>query len=378
MNDELVQRLREAAQHIALPDQEREHQASVLAGVHERLDSRAKLGRFTQRGMLVLAVAAGIVVGLSIHRLGWRSTATPSQLSRTETLLEGSLVTGLTEAARWHVIEGQRERVRLALDQGAARFEVSHVAERSFEIEVDGLTVKAIGTDFLVLRAGPAQVWVAVRAGRVRVQWSRGEVELGPGAEGTFPPTDETRRDGVSPTEGSPSPSTAETSSVSDFDAPLTASPTVGGWRGFAKAGDTEKAFAVLSSKGVGDSLGTTPDLLLAADVARKAGHPEQALSYLQRAIDNHPNDGQAPVAAFTKGRLLMQLGRAKEAAQSFARVQALEPSGPLTEDAMAKEADAWQKAGNEGEARAAARRYLTRFPKGIQADRFRRFGSLE
>ena len=105
---------------------------------------------------------------------------------------------------------------------------------------------------------------------------------------------------------------------------------------------------------------------MLAADAARLSGHPEQAVGYLRRVSTEHSSDSRAPLAAFTLGRLLLsQLGRPGEAAEAFALARRLRPAGSLSEDALAREAEARQRAGSGSRARALASEYLTSYPRG-------------
>ena len=89
------------------------------------------------------------------------------------------------------------------------------------------------------------------------------------------------------------------------------------------------------------------PDLLLAGDVARLSGHAAAAVAPLSRAVTLHPGDPRAPLAAFTLGRVhLEDLGAPRDAAIAFARARELAPDGPLAEDALAREVEAWSRAG--------------------------------
>jgi transmembrane sensor len=106
-------------------------------------------------------------------------------------------------------------------------------------------------------------------------------------------------------------------------------------------------------------------DLLLAADAARLSGHPADAVRWLRMLCDRHSSDPRAPVAAFTLGRVLDDLSQPAEAAAAFRRAGVLSPSGPLAEDALAREAEAWARAARSDDARDACARYLRRFPSG-------------
>jgi transmembrane sensor len=120
-------------------------------------------------------------------------------------------------------------------------------------------------------------------------------------------------------------------------------------------------------------------ELLLAADVMRLSHHPAEAVDPLERVVRVHADDPRAPLAAFTLGRVLLdELGQPKAAAAAFAKVQLLAPDGQLTQDALAREAEAWSRAGDMNQARARAREYVARFPEGFHLKSVRRFGGLD
>jgi transmembrane sensor len=84
-------------------------------------------------------------------------------------------------------------------------------------------------------------------------------------------------------------------------------------------------------------------------------------------------------VAAFTLGRVLLtRLGRPREAAAAFAGARARAPAGSLAEDALAREVEAWARAGELQRARARARQYLRSYPSGRRASSVRKHARLE
>jgi hypothetical protein len=86
----------------------------------------------------------------------------------------------------------------------------------------------------------------------------------------------------------------------------------------------------------------------------------------LRRLVERNPKDPRAPAAAFTLGWVLLtDLGRAREAASAFAEAERISPRGALAEDAAARVAEAWQKAGDLGRAAQAARHYEQMYPTG-------------
>ena len=162
-----------------------------------------------------------------------------------------------------------------------------------------------------------------------------------------------------------------------DRDAPAPPSEPPSAWRDDAGRGDYAAAWRAFARDDA--PLDTMVDLLLAGDVARLSGHPEAAVAQLSRAVALHPEDPRAPLAAFTLGRVhLEDLGAPRDAAQAFARARELAPGGPLAEDALAREVEAWSRAGETETARAWALTYMRRYPQGHRAHAVRRFGGLE
>ena len=119
--------------------------------------------------------------------------------------------------------------------------------------------------------------------------------------------------------------------------------------------------------------------MLLAADAARREGRPAAAVALLERAVERHGGDLRAPLAAFTLGRLLLaELGRPADAATAFARARALVPDGPLAEHALAREVEAWSRAGQRDLAQARAQEYARLFPAGRRLEQVRAASSVE
>jgi transmembrane sensor len=105
--------------------------------------------------------------------------------------------------------------------------------------------------------------------------------------------------------------------------------------------------------------------LMEAADAARLSHHPKAALGFLRSVVSSHATSPLAPQAAFMSGQLLERLGVPLEAADAFKTARELAPAGSLAEDALAREVEAWSKAGRIAEARRSARVYEQRYPGG-------------
>jgi outer membrane protein assembly factor BamD (BamD/ComL family) len=77
-------------------------------------------------------------------------------------------------------------------------------------------------------------------------------------------------------------------------------------------------------------------------------------------------------VVLFTQGRIEQARGRFHAAALAFGRCWSRFPRGSLAEDALAEQAGALRAAGIQEQAAAAARQYLSRYPRGIHRRRMR------
>jgi TolA-binding protein len=114
-------------------------------------------------------------------------------------------------------------------------------------------------------------------------------------------------------------------------------------------------------------------DLLAQADALRRADDARAAAPLMRTILARHRRDPRAPAAAFTLGRILLDDGDAAAAARAFADARALAPRGPLASDALAREADAWARAGDHDRAIDRATQYLADYPDGARASAMRR-----
>jgi transmembrane sensor len=361
----------------------------------DRSENVAREGlRRRRRAMLVLASggACALVLSAALALRMMTPGAPPRQAGaeqgvQTEATIrfaDGSTAVPASQGAQVQIDEQTATRVALRL-RGAARFDVVADRARSFEVRAGDVLVRVLGTAFSIDGRGP-RTRVAVERGRVEVSWPGGRAILHPGEARSFPGEDERANDraqraalddertadgaGAAPrVPATPDAIDSATAPAEDDDA-----RRAGGWRAAARRGDYERAYAQLAAAREGQRA-QPADLMLAADVARLSGHPQAAIAPLRALCQRFPGDKRAPVAAFTLGRVLLdELDRAEQAAQAFARARELWPAGPLAEDALAREAEAWSRAGNTRRARATAQRYEQRFPDGRHRASVRRF----
>jgi transmembrane sensor len=145
-------------------------------------------------------------------------------------------------------------------------------------------------------------------------------------------------------------------------------------WRTLAAQGKHQQAYSAVQ-KLPPSQLRDADDLVAAAEVARLSGHPMDAVPFLKRVLREFRSDPNAPIAAFALGRILLPV-QPRRAATNFALARRLSPQGALSEDALAREAEAWARAGDQPQARRTARRYLRQYPRGSRAEMMKRYGS--
>jgi transmembrane sensor len=293
---------------------------------------------------LLLAASVAVVLGL-----GWVGFETFAK----DPSIDGVASTG---AERWNlrdgseiviespatVIKKKREsetEILFELEAGTAHFEVVSKPRRVFRVNAGAATVEVVGTSFRVARK-QSRSEVTVDRGRVIVSWHGGSRMLNQGERGTFPPED------------------ALTSST-EAAVPAT---------------------AVRDTPSVRSEPAGAEALFASADKARKEGRPDQALGFLKAITDRHPGDPRAPLAAFTRGRVLLEsLGRPREAAQAFAQARGLSGKrSALAEDALAREVEAYARAGESGLAHDRAELYRRNYPKGLRLNQVIRSGGLQ
>jgi transmembrane sensor len=316
-------------------------------------------------------------------------------------LADGSRVKALSRGAAVAVEGNEPKQIRLRLDAGGARFDVIPNKHREFTVRAGGVEVAVLGTVFDVERA----------EGRVRVSVSRGKVRVRTGVTATGSIATAIVKAGESQWFDDPAPSERPVASVANVDKTRQLSAAERGlppsaaakarsarhaalrerahelreqaddapraeWRSLSQSGDYEAAYRLLQQSTVSDD--DSGALLDAADAARLSGHPQVAVTYLRKVLDQHGESPVAPLAAFTLGRVLLErLGQPSEAADAFATARQLAPNGSLAQDALAREVEAWSKAGRPDDAYRAARQYVDTYPKGRRLRAVQLYGGL-
>jgi transmembrane sensor len=325
-----------------------------LASLQQRIEERRRLKR--------VGLSAASLAAVSVAAFVWFGRPSNAHTLQTH---DGSVATLLQAQTVLGVRRDGSDEVALELEHGKAHFEVAPNPKRRYRVRAGEVEVEVLGTAFEVERLGSG-AHVNVERGVVRVSWNGGSATLRAGQDGTFPP----RPVPVAPTASAEA--VREVAEPALPEAQAKPAPRER-WRVLARAGKHQEAFGSLGKEPVEDLAG----LLLAADAARLSGHPREAARYLEHLIQRYPESPSAPLAAFTLGRLaLYELKQPALAASSFGRAFTLDPKGPLAEDALAREAEAYHRAGDAQRTKSAAERYLARFPKGARREELVRYAA--
>lgn len=278
---------------------------------------------------------------------------------------DGSWVEMQTKEAQLHVGEVSAEQIRIELPRGSAQFEVTPQERRRFVVDARGLVITVLGTEFSV-KHEENRCWVGVTRGKVSVKSRAEESILTAGEAAWF----DVRQASSSSSDVEAGEPDASASGVEAAPKKLRDE-----FLRYHERAEYEEAYRLMKARPqvVGSS---ARESLRAADAARYSGHPSEAVVYLRRV---QPTDPLAPAANFTLGRLFLhELARPAEAADAFALVRQISPGGPLTEDALFREIEAREKAGQLERAKSLAREYLDRYPKSGRRDAVVRRGGLD
>jgi transmembrane sensor len=325
-------------------------------------------------------------------------------------LADGSSALVSSAAGTLDVLRNEPAHLELALRSGTGHFEVVPNKARKFVVTAGSVQVHVVGTVFDV-EQGDERVRVAVSEGKVRVETPTGTQFVRGGESAWFDTTGARLGDDAEPAadrEAILAPSADASHATADTKAPPVrtadtlaenaprasrehtvkskrlaakedkpiAAPKVS-WRSLCQSGDYDAAYRLLES---GTLVEHDPAALMdAADAARVSNHPEASVAYLRRVLREHSRSPVAPLAGFTLGRVLLErLGQPSEAAEAFALARNIAPQGSLAQDALAREVEAWSKAGNSHEAYERAQLYVQLYPSGRRLRAVRLYGGLE
>lgn len=297
-------------------------------------------------GFATLGLATAVALGLVLFH---PHQPAPSLADLRPLILnDGSEITPATATTAVQVEEQSPTRTAVRLRSGSAEFRVPHDAHRRFYVNAGAVEIEDLGTVFRVTHKAGGKVQVAVSEGRVAVRHlaTASRVELGAGESRSFEPQ-------PAPLQASdPQPVAAQAQEAQKEPPKPPEPPSLAG----ASPSSTSRV------RGSEDPAA----LLQAADLARRTHNPQAAVASLRRLVDKYPKDPRAPSAAFTLGWVLLtDLGRPREAAVAFEEAERRASRGILAEDATARVAEAWQRAGDLHRAAEAARRYQRLYPTG-------------
>lgn len=146
-------------------------------------------------------------------------------------------------------------------------------------------------------------------------------------------------------------------------------------WLQLADRGDYERAYHALEEQGGFDLVlaqASADELMVLVDVARATGNRGRAIQALRRVTESFVSNPNAPIAAMTLGRMLLQAGDRKGASEAFSLYRRLSPEGDFAEDALASDIQAAVEAGDWERAQTLAKQYETDFPDGRHLEQIR------
>jgi TolA-binding protein len=276
------------------------------------------------------------------------------------------------------------------VEQGTLRASVVHGSSTKWRVEAGPFVIDVIGTRFdaawqrdsgrfsLILREGAVSVsgpvvgskrtvragetlTVSHRDGELALVRSGAELERAPAPRPANAALESSASGGPAPTTESANASTHPPNSP-----PPSAAESLD-FRALARSNEYEEALRMAERAGF-EALCETAnadDLLLLGDAARLAKSPERA-EQAYRAVRKRFGGSNAARAGFLLGRLAFDgRGAYAEAARYFALSLLEEPNGPFSRDAAGRLVEALDKSGDVTGAKAAAERYLERYPQG-------------
>lgn len=356
---------------------------SLLARTKGEIDQRQGRRRIGLAAAAMFVVAAGVASYLALRSIeGERETldaaplavdATPSPSAAGWSMaIGGSSVALLTSGTDVRALPDEGDRAGFELVAGAV-----HVDAQMLRVMVAGELLLADAASFELTLAGRG-FDLQVQSGAVKL----GDRELVAGTHFVFEPGEKAVTDVEAATPTDVPAVDPEAKPTPDAKPSLATKPTKPAakvrWRALVQSRDWAEAYTEMKRADPKTVRASVDALMAAADAARFGGHPSEAPSYLNEVVEDHGKHAMAPLAAFTLGRVyLEQLAAPSKAARAFAKSRAMAPSGALAADALAREVEAWAKAGDLAQAKDRAQAYLDAYPTGRRVDAVRRHAKL-
>ncbi len=114
------------------------------------------------------------------------------------------------------------------------------------------------------------------------------------------------------------------------------------------------------------------PELFAQANALRRGGELGRARTLYQKLQQLHPRSDEATVSHVSFGRVLLELGQAREALAQFERYRAKLPRGPLAEEALFGQGSALEQLGRAHDERRTWESLLAVYPGSVYAERAR------
>ncbi len=269
----------------------------------------------------------------------------------------------LAEETQVSVVQQEGQRLTLRQSFGRAVYEVTPGQQRRVTIQAGDVLVTVKGTRFEVTRQ-PASTTVKVSHGLVEVRSAARTTLLSAGEELTVratpnsPPEPESLEQEEAHVE---EPGAALETEVAPTAVPTKAEPL-----------DPSLEQERVAAERAAERAKSIAELVERADSARGAGNHAESNRLLRQLISKAPSDPRVASWHFTLARGLRSGGNHAAAARAFAACYRSAPRGALAHDALAEQALAWSSAGNSGQAKAAAERYLALYPKGVYSAKMR------
>ena len=373
----------------------RRMESEILRNLHGTARPRS-------RRRLIFALAAGLVLSIGVGVLSIRS-ATSQPFASLQTLWGNVTLSGMTMTkgaamgpggvleiaaegeAAFLIGRGAEVRLvgpgrvafdgttiapRLRLDSGRVFVQVAHrEAHESFHVTTAHGRVEVKGTRFVVGYSAQGS-YVHVDEGEV-MAYRQGEANpraVGTGATFWLKAQEPPAPGPLPAVAPAPEPPTCAKVTCADEGARA---------RKAMRAGNPLRAIDIVDETlGKLDNCAPTSRCLdelgyLRAEALRQAGRLDGAVAAFKSLNRAGATRAMRQNALYAAAQLERKLGRSEDARQSLERAYAANPDGALAEEALAGLVELLESPGVD--ARAAAERYLARFPQGMAAARARR-----